>query len=89
MKARDFKQEYAYSTGKFLYVWGYAIVNTHNRRIMVTSAPEPGLYGGILMVAPVNRLAMLSDYMAVSQRFVVCPQPGCGIRPVLDGSSRR
>jgi hypothetical protein len=39
----------------------------------ITQAPEPGLLGGVLPVAPRGHLAMLHDYIEPSDRFVVCP----------------
>jgi hypothetical protein len=39
------------------------MVNIYNKRLTVKRVPEPGLMGGILPVAPVNRLAMLTDYV--------------------------
>jgi hypothetical protein len=49
------------------------MVNVYNRRLAFSKAPEPGLMGGVLPVAPVNRLAMLHDYIKPDQRFVACP----------------
>jgi hypothetical protein len=38
-----------------------------------SAPPHPGLLGGVLPVAPVGRIAMLSDYIAPEQRFVTSP----------------
>ncbi|WP_201743658.1 DUF1254 domain-containing protein [Roseiconus nitratireducens] len=55
------------------YIWGWPLVNMHNRQTLFAQAPEPGLLGGVLPVAPLNRLSMLSDYLAPQQRFVTSP----------------
>jgi hypothetical protein len=55
------------------YFWAWPMVNMYNRRLALGEAPEPGLMGGILPFAPLNRLAMLSDYVEPSEREVACP----------------
>ncbi|MBI9063017.1 MAG: DUF1254 domain-containing protein [Marinilabiliaceae bacterium] len=52
---------------------GWPIVNSHNRRVGITQAPEPGRLGGVVPVAPINRLCMLNDYVEPNQSFVACP----------------
>lgn len=64
---------YAKTIGQFAYVWGWPMVNMINRHDTITKAPQPGLLGGILPVAPQGRLAMLSDYILPSETFVTCP----------------
>lgn len=64
---------YAQTMGQLAYVWGWALVNMHNRRASVTQAPRPGLLGGVLPVAPQGRLSMLHDYIEPSETFVTCP----------------
>ncbi|WP_234683309.1 DUF1254 domain-containing protein [Bradyrhizobium monzae] len=65
--------EYANVMGRFAYIWGWPLVNMHNRHAVFGTAPHPGLLGGVLPVAPVGQLAMLSDYVAPEQRFVTSP----------------
>lgn len=65
--------EYVKTVGRMAYVWGWAIVNSHNRRASITQAPEPGRLGGVVPVAPLNRLCMLNDYVEPNQSFVACP----------------
>jgi len=65
-------EAYVRAVGRMAYVWGWPIVNTHNRRSAMAGLPEPGLNGGVLPVAPVGRITMLSDYIAPNQRFVTC-----------------
>jgi hypothetical protein len=64
---------YARSVGRLAYIWGWPLVNMHNRQKLFAMAPQPGLLGGVLPVAPLNRLAMLSEYLAPQQRFVTSP----------------
>jgi hypothetical protein len=66
-------KEYVQMVGRMAYVWGYAMVNAHNRRVAFSMAPAPCLVGGILPFAPVGQNAMLVNYIAPEQRFIVCP----------------
>ena len=66
-------KEYVEAVGRVAYLWGWPLVNMQNRLKLFATAPEPGLLGGVLPVAPTNRLAMLSDYVAPEQRFVTSP----------------
>lgn len=65
--------EYVKTIGRMAYVWGWPIVNSHNRRAGITQAPEPGKLGGVVPVAPRGRLSMLNDYVEPNQSFVACP----------------
>ncbi len=65
--------EYVKSIGRMAYVWGWPIVNSHNRRAGITQAPKPGRLGGVVPVAPLNYLSMLTDYVEPNQSFVACP----------------
>jgi hypothetical protein len=71
-------KEYVQTVGRMAYVWGYALVNSHNRRAAfayVTSqnGNVPGLNGGVLPMAPVGLNSMLTDYIKPEQTFVACP----------------
>ena len=71
-------KEYTQMVGRMAYVWGYAMVNSHNRRAAfayVTSqnGNVPGWNGGVLPMAPVGQLSMLNDYVKPEQTFVACP----------------
>ena len=71
-------KEYVQMVGKFAYTWGYAMVNSHNRRnafAYVTSknGNVPGWNGGVLPMAPVGLNSMLNDYIKPEQTFVACP----------------
>ncbi len=47
-------KEYVQFVGHMAYVWGYAMVNAHNRRASFAMAPSPGYLGGVVPVAPVG-----------------------------------
>jgi hypothetical protein len=66
-------KEYVQMVGRMAYLWGYPMVNAHNRRVAFSKAPEPCLVGGVLPFAPVGYNAMLTNYIAPSERFIVCP----------------
>ena len=51
---------YIQFVGRMAYVWGYPMVNAHNRRAAFAEAPEPGLLGGVVPVAPVGFNQMLT-----------------------------
>lgn len=66
-------EEYARTLAATAYVWGWPLVNQHNRRAKITQAPEPSLMNGTIPIAPAGHLAMLHDYIKPEQRFVACP----------------
>jgi hypothetical protein len=66
-------KEYVQMVGRMAYVWGWPLVNSHNRRAAFAQAPMAGLMGGVLPIAPVGQLAFLTDYISPEQRFVTCP----------------
>ena len=49
------------------------MANIYNKRLAFGNAPEPGLLGGVLPFAPVNRMSMLTDYIDPAERAVACP----------------
>ena len=59
--------------GRMAYMWGYPMVNAHNRRAAFAEAPDAGLLGGVVPVAPVGYNAMLTNYIQPDQTFIVCP----------------
>jgi Protein of unknown function (DUF1254) len=64
---------YVRAMARFAYLWGWPLVNMVNRRALFSQAPEPGLLGGIVPVAPRGRIAMLVDYVSPAETFVTCP----------------
>jgi hypothetical protein len=66
-------EPYARMVAREAYFWAWPMINIYNKRLAFGKAPEPGLLGGILPLAPVNRLAMLMDYIDPGERAVACP----------------
>jgi hypothetical protein len=66
-------KEFAAAVAPDTYVWGWPIVNAYHRRGSFAAAPEPGLQGGILPVAPTGYVSMLTDYITPDQRWVAHP----------------
>jgi hypothetical protein len=64
---------YVQFIGRMAYLWGYPLVNAHNRRAAFAEAPAPGLLGGVVPVAPLGYNAMLTNYIQPDQTFIVCP----------------
>ena len=57
---------YVQMIGRLAYVWGYAMVNSHNRRagfayVTRQNGNVPGWNGGVLPMAPVGLNSMLND----------------------------
>jgi hypothetical protein len=65
--------EYARLVARDAWFWAWPMVNVFNRRLAFQRAHEPGLFDGVIPFAPINRLAMLSDYIEPGQRWVACP----------------
>src|SRR5689334_199932 len=66
-------EPYARLVARDAWFWAWPMVNLYNRRLAFQKAAEPGLVGGVLPLAPLNRLAMLSDAIEPGQRWVACP----------------
>lgn len=64
--------EYAKLVGKDAYFWAWPMVNIYNRRLSFAPVKEAAL-SGPLMVAPLNQIAMLTDYVDPAERAVACP----------------
>ena len=64
---------YIQFVGRMAYIWGYPLVNAHNRRAAFSQAPAPGYLGGVVPVAPVGYNAMLTNYIKPEETFIVCP----------------
>jgi hypothetical protein len=78
--------EYARTVARTAYLWGWPLVNMHNRRVAMNQLAEPGLLAGIVPAGPPGTLNMLGDYLRPEERLVACPDQdvvhGFG---VLDG----
>jgi hypothetical protein len=66
-------KEYVQMVGKMAYIWGWPMVNAHNRRASFAMAPECGYMGGVLPVAPIGYNTMLTNYIKPEQTFITCP----------------
>jgi len=66
-------KEYVQMVGRMAYLWGWPLVNSHNRRAEFGKAPELGLVGGILPAAPIGQVTMLTNYISPAETFVTCP----------------
>ena len=66
-------ESYARMVARDAYFWAWPMVNVYNRRLAFKDLKEPGLMGGIVPVAPLNRLSMLTDYIEPQERLVACP----------------
>lgn len=66
-------EAYARLVARDAYFWSWPLVNMYNRRLAFQHAPEAGLIGGILPVAPLNHLAMAHDYIEPQERDIACP----------------
>lgn len=65
-------EAYARHVATDAYFWAWPMLNMHNRRLYF-SAMKEHRYVGPLMDAPINRLTMLTDYVAPEERNVACP----------------
>ncbi|MDE1165495.1 MAG: DUF1254 domain-containing protein [Pseudomonas sp.] len=66
-------ESYVRMMAREAYFWGWPMANIFNRRQTFKDLPEPGLMGGIVPVAPINHLSLLSDYIDPAERLVACP----------------
>lgn len=64
---------YARLVSREAYFWAWPMINVYNRRLAFQDLKEPALMGGIVPVAPLNRLSMLTDYIEPQERIVACP----------------
>lgn len=66
-------EAYARLVARDAYFWAWPMVNIYNRRLAFQQSPQVGLMNGVLPFAPLNRMAMLHDYIKPDQRWVACP----------------
>jgi hypothetical protein len=64
---------YVQMVGRMAYVWGWPLVYVYNQRTELTKAPEPILLNGVLPLAPMNSVVMLTDYIAPAERYIGDP----------------
>jgi hypothetical protein len=65
-------EEYARQVGRDSYFWAWPMVNIYNRRLAFTPVKE-AVKSGPLIQAPLNQIAMLTDYVDPDERSVACP----------------
>ncbi|HEY4417235.1 MAG TPA: DUF1254 domain-containing protein [Verrucomicrobiae bacterium] len=65
-------EEYAKQVGRDAYFWTWPMVNIYNRRLAFTPV-KAAVKSGPLMLAPLNHIAMLTDYIDPTERSVACP----------------
>ena len=70
--------EYVQTVGRMAYIWGWPLVNSHNRRagfayVTGQNGGVIGLNGGVVPMAPVGQMGMLTDYVKPEETFVTCP----------------
>lgn len=82
---------YARAVARLAYVWGWPLVNMHNRRGFMEQLPAPGLLAGIVPAGPPGTIGMLCDYIRPEERLVACPNQdvvyGFGVLDSQDGPS--
>jgi hypothetical protein len=80
--------DYVRSLGRLAYLWGWPLVNVHNRLSIMSQLPGPGLIGGVIPAASPGSVGMLHDYVTPDQKLVACPNQdvvyGFGL---IDGAS--
>ncbi|MER6462712.1 DUF1214 domain-containing protein [Streptomyces sp. NPDC001228] len=64
---------YLRTMGRVAYLWGWPLVNMHNRLTAMERVPAPGLLGGVVPAGPPGSLGMLHDYVLAQERIVACP----------------
>jgi len=64
--------EYAALVARDAFFWAWPLVNVYNRRLAFKDLPDIAMSGPV-PVAPLNRLGMLTDYIAPEERLVACP----------------
>lgn len=65
-------EEYAKHLARDAYFWAWPLVNIFNRRQAFKDVKEIVMAGPV-PTAPLNHLAMLTDYITPDQRLVACP----------------
>ncbi|MDF0579257.1 DUF1254 domain-containing protein [Bradyrhizobium yuanmingense] len=70
--AMKITEEYAQHVMRDAYFWAWPLINMYNRRLAFSQMKEMR-YVGALPQVPLNRLAMLTDYIAPDQRHTACP----------------
>src|SRR5215469_16906154 len=65
-------KEYAKHVARDAFFWTWPLVNIYNRRVRAEKLIELS-YAGPVPAAPLNRIVMLTDYVAPDERIIACP----------------
>jgi hypothetical protein len=65
-------EAYAQHVIRDAFFWAWPLVNVYNKRRVAEQSKELA-YAGPVPAAPLNRLVMLTDYVAAEERIVACP----------------
>jgi hypothetical protein len=65
-------EEYARLVGRDAYFWAWPMMNIYNRRLAFSQFKE-AVRTGPLVGAPLNQIAMFTDYVDPEERAVACP----------------
>ncbi|HZE52366.1 MAG TPA: DUF1254 domain-containing protein [Bradyrhizobium sp.] len=65
-------EDYAKHVARDAYFWAWPLVNMYNRRLAFEPIKD-FIVAGPVPSAPLNKLAMLTDYISPEQRAVACP----------------
>jgi hypothetical protein len=65
-------EAYAQHVARDVYFWAWPLVNVYSRRLAFKDVPDFVLAGPV-PTAPLNRVAMLTHYVAPDERLVACP----------------
>jgi hypothetical protein len=65
--------DYVRSMGRLAYLWGWPLVNVHNRLSIMEKLPGPGLLAGVMPAASPGSVGMLHDYITPDEKVVACP----------------
>jgi hypothetical protein len=63
---------YAAHEARDAFFWAWPLVNIYNKRRGAEQSKELA-YAGPVPAAPLNRIVMLTDYLAPDERIVACP----------------
>jgi hypothetical protein len=64
---------YAHAVGRIAYIWRWPLVYVYNQRNELTKVPEALLLNNAVCVAPINQLAMPTDYANPAEKLIADP----------------
>src|SRR5262245_35685474 len=65
-------EDYSKLVACYAFFWAWPLFNIYNKRRSAEQSKELA-YAGPVPAAPLNRLVMLTDYVASDERLVACP----------------